>query len=42
MRFLDTAHREGVLWRNGGVYQFRHMRIQEMLEQTGQSRGGTS
>ncbi|GIG88530.1 hypothetical protein Pen02_34660 [Plantactinospora endophytica] len=31
MRFLDDAHRRGVLRRAGGVYQFRHARLQDRL-----------
>ncbi|MEV6824024.1 BTAD domain-containing putative transcriptional regulator [Amycolatopsis sp. NPDC051102] len=31
MRFLDDAHRRGVLRQVGGVYQFRHARVQERL-----------
>jgi hypothetical protein len=29
MRFLDDAHRLGVLRRVGPVYQFRHARMQD-------------
>ncbi|WP_086842530.1 BTAD domain-containing putative transcriptional regulator [Amycolatopsis kentuckyensis] len=31
MHFLDDAHRRGVLRQAGGVYQFRHVRVQERL-----------
>ncbi|HEY3711568.1 MAG TPA: BTAD domain-containing putative transcriptional regulator [Amycolatopsis sp.] len=31
MHFLDDAHRRGVLRQAGGVYQFRHARLQERL-----------
>jgi DNA-binding SARP family transcriptional activator len=31
MHFLDDAHRRGVLRQAGGVYQFRHARVQERL-----------
>ncbi|HXL19229.1 MAG TPA: hypothetical protein VN961_17075, partial [Streptosporangiaceae bacterium] len=31
MRFLDDAHRRGVLRQVGGVYQFRHARLQDRL-----------
>jgi hypothetical protein len=31
MRFLDDAHRRGVLRRAGAVYQFRHARLQQYL-----------
>ncbi|MGW4523910.1 BTAD domain-containing putative transcriptional regulator [Amycolatopsis sp. NPDC004378] len=31
MHFLDDAHRRGVLRQTGGVYQFRHARVQERL-----------
>jgi hypothetical protein len=31
MRFLDDAHRRGVLRQIGAVYQFRHARLQERL-----------
>ena len=31
MRFLDDAHRRGVLRQVGGVYQFRHARLQDCL-----------
>jgi len=31
MHFLDDAHRRGVLRQVGGVYQFRHARVQERL-----------
>ncbi|HEX6683808.1 MAG TPA: NACHT domain-containing protein [Candidatus Limnocylindrales bacterium] len=42
MRFLDAAHAEGILWRNGGVYQFRHVRIQEALRSGQATTGGPS
>ncbi len=29
--FLDDAHRRGVLRQTGGVYQFRHIRLQQQL-----------
>ncbi|HWD06261.1 MAG TPA: BTAD domain-containing putative transcriptional regulator [Amycolatopsis sp.] len=35
MRFLDDAHRRGVLRQAGGVYQFRHARVQERLAANG-------
>jgi hypothetical protein len=31
MAFLDDAHRRGVLRQSGGVYQFRHARLQQYL-----------
>ncbi|MET9002037.1 BTAD domain-containing putative transcriptional regulator [Amycolatopsis sp. NPDC004169] len=31
VHFLDDAHRRGVLRQAGGVYQFRHARVQERL-----------
>src|SRR5262249_29855498 len=31
MRFLDDAHRRGVLRQVGAVYQFRHARLQDRL-----------
>jgi hypothetical protein len=31
MRFLDDAHRRGVLRQVGAVYQFRHVRLEERL-----------
>lgn len=31
IRFLDDAHRRGVLRRAGAVYQFRHARLQQYL-----------
>ncbi|GII82282.1 SARP family transcriptional regulator [Sphaerisporangium siamense] len=31
IRFLDDAHRRGVLRQTGGVYQFRHARLQDHL-----------
>jgi hypothetical protein len=31
MSFLDDAHRRGVLRQVGGVYQFRHARLQDRL-----------
>jgi hypothetical protein len=31
MRFLEDAHRRGVLRQAGAVYQFRHMRLQDHL-----------
>jgi hypothetical protein len=31
MSFLDDAHSRGVLRQSGGVYQFRHARLQEYL-----------
>jgi hypothetical protein len=31
MRFLDDAHERGVLRRAGGLYQFRHARLQDHL-----------
>jgi DNA-binding SARP family transcriptional activator len=36
MHFLDDAHRRGVLRQAGGVYQFRHARVQERLAATSQ------
>ncbi|WP_329048564.1 NACHT domain-containing protein [Amycolatopsis sp. NBC_01488] len=35
MHFLDDAHRRGVLRQAGGVYQFRHARVQERLAEIG-------
>jgi len=35
MHFLDDAHRRGVLRQAGGVYQFRHARVQERLASAG-------
>ncbi|WP_103349548.1 BTAD domain-containing putative transcriptional regulator [Amycolatopsis sp. CA-128772] len=35
MHFLDDAHRRGVLRQAGGVYQFRHARVQERLAASG-------
>ena len=35
MHFLDDAHRRGVLRQAGGVYQFRHARVQERLAEAG-------
>jgi hypothetical protein len=34
MRFLDDAHRRGVLRQVGAVYQFRHARLQDRLART--------
>jgi hypothetical protein len=34
MRFLDDAHRRGVLRQTGAVYQFRHARLQDQLANT--------
>ncbi len=31
LAFLDGAHRQGILRQDGGVYQFRHARLQEHL-----------
>jgi hypothetical protein len=31
MRFLDDAHRRGVLRRSGAVYEFRHVRLRDHL-----------
>jgi len=36
MRFLDDAHRRGVLRQAGAVYQFRHARLQDRLAGTPQ------
>ncbi len=36
MHFLDDAHRRGVLRQAGGVYQFRHARVQERLAEVHQ------
>ncbi|MFJ7213113.1 BTAD domain-containing putative transcriptional regulator [Amycolatopsis sp. NPDC098790] len=36
MHFLDDAHRRGVLRQAGGVYQFRHARVQERLAEAHQ------
>ncbi|MDG4784834.1 NACHT domain-containing protein [Micromonospora sp. WMMD1102] len=36
MRFLRDAHARGVLRQVGAVYQFRHSRLQEHLDRTGQ------
>ncbi|WP_326836364.1 BTAD domain-containing putative transcriptional regulator [Amycolatopsis rhabdoformis] len=38
MHFLDDAHRRGVLRQAGGVYQFRHARVQERLAQASPDR----
>ncbi|OLF16372.1 hypothetical protein [Actinophytocola xanthii] len=35
MRFLDDAHRRGVLRQVGGTYQFRHVRLQDRLADLG-------
>ncbi|MEU4765115.1 NACHT domain-containing protein [Actinosynnema sp. NPDC023794] len=35
MRFLDDAHRRGVLRQTGGVYQFRHTRLRRHLAASG-------
>ncbi|MEV4313213.1 BTAD domain-containing putative transcriptional regulator [Actinocrispum sp. NPDC049592] len=34
MRFLDDAHRRGVLRQVGALYQFRHARLQDRLSRT--------
>lgn len=34
MRFLNDAHRRGVLRQVGGVYQFRHLRLRDRLVQS--------
>lgn len=34
MRFMDDAHRRGVLRRVGGAYQFRHVLVQRRLAAT--------
>jgi hypothetical protein len=34
--FLTDAHRRGVLRQSGGIYQFRHARVQQRLAQTHQ------
>ena len=39
MAFLDDAHRRGVLRQSGGVYQFRHARLQQYLAMLGSSPG---
>ncbi|MFF5185955.1 hypothetical protein ACFY30_19645 [Streptomyces sp. NPDC000345] len=31
MRFLEDAHRRGVLRHSGALYEFRHVRLQERL-----------
>lgn len=31
MRFLEDAHRRGVLRQSGATYQFRHARVREHL-----------
>jgi hypothetical protein len=36
MRFLDEAHRQGVLRQVGARYEFRHARIKEHLVETAQ------
>ncbi len=42
MRFLDDAHRRGVLRQVGGVYQFRHARLQDRLANgSGRAEGRT-
>lgn len=38
MTFLDDAHRRGVLRQAGGVYQFRHARLQDRLAGSVQGR----
>ncbi|WP_432026547.1 hypothetical protein [Streptomyces sp. 1222.5] len=38
MRFLEDAHRRGVLRRSGAYYEFRHRRLQTFL--AGGSTGG--
>ncbi|MFL6141474.1 MAG: NACHT domain-containing protein [Labedaea sp.] len=38
MAFLADAHRRGVLRQTGGVYQFRHARLQDHLAQTSSPR----
>ncbi len=38
MAFLTDAHRRGVLRQSGGVYQFRHARLQNHLAQIHQTR----
>jgi Protein kinase domain/NACHT domain len=38
MDFLTDAHRRGVLRQSGGIYQFRHARLQQRLAQTYQPR----
>ncbi|HET8657375.1 MAG TPA: hypothetical protein VFM55_00060 [Micromonosporaceae bacterium] len=38
MRFLDDAHRRGMLRQSGAVYQFRHARLQDRLAATGTRR----
>ncbi|MDT7797844.1 MAG: hypothetical protein QOI78_1277 [Actinomycetota bacterium] len=39
MHFLDDAHRRGVLRQAGGVYQFRHARVQERLAAVSERKG---
>jgi len=39
MAFLHEAHRQGILRQAGGVYQFRHARLQDRLSATASSRG---
>jgi hypothetical protein len=34
MRFLEDAHRRGVLRQSGATYQFRHARVQDHLAHT--------
>lgn len=39
MRFLADAHRRGVLRQTGGVYQFRHLRLQSHLARSERPHG---
>jgi hypothetical protein len=39
MAFLREGHRQGILRQAGGVYQFRHARLQDRLSATASSRG---
>lgn len=41
IRFLEDAHRRGVLRQAGAVYQFRHARLQDRLVHNGDSDGAT-
>ncbi|PZS40717.1 MAG: hypothetical protein DLM62_01390 [Pseudonocardiales bacterium] len=40
MRFLDDAHRRGVLRQSGAMYQFRHARVQDHLAHKAASNPG--
>ncbi|WP_433274275.1 BTAD domain-containing putative transcriptional regulator [Pseudonocardia xinjiangensis] len=42
LRFLDDAHRRGVLRQVGAVYQFRHLRLEERLSDRATQEAGSS